>query len=417
MTPHIVIVGGGAAGMFAAVNCAEMYPLCRVTILEKGRRLLEKVKISGGGRCNVTHACFDVSELVKNYPRGSRELIAPFQRFQPRDTIAWFAKRGVQLKTEADGRMFPVTDSSQTIIDCLLLTAQRAGVEILPQTAVQQIIPPTATDAAWQVVTATDSPPLRADALLLATGSSSQAWQQIANLGHTTIAPVPSLFTFHIRDPRLADLSGVSIAQVELQLANTNLKTQGALLITHWGLSGPAVLRLSAFGAPDLHKKNYETMLVVNFLPSIKPIALLDELQYIKETQTKKTVSANAQFQLPLRLWQRLTAYVGIGDTAKWADLSRKALKQLATVLQHSELAVKGKSTFKEEFVTCGGVSLKELNFKTMESRLLPRLFFAGEVLNIDAVTGGFNFQAAWTTAYIAALSIKLSIDNPSVIQ
>lgn len=413
-TPHIVIVGGGAAGMFAAVNCAEMCPSCRVTVLEKGKRLLEKVKISGGGRCNVTHACFDVAELVKNYPRGQRELIAPFQHFQPRDTIAWFAQRGVRLKTEVDGRMFPTTDDSQTIIDCLVGAAQRAGVILRTQTALHAITPPTATHPTWQL--SIGNPPatttLTADIVLMATGSSTSSWQQIASLGHTIAPPIPSLFTLQIKDPRLTELAGVSVGQVELRLPDTKVKTQGALLVTHWGLSGPAVLRLSAFGAEYLHQKNYTTALIVNFLPHLSPTQLLADLQHLRTTQPKKNIAANTYQALPLRLWQRIVAYCGIADSTKWADLSNKALQHLSVQLQQSSLPISGKSTFKEEFVSCGGVLLKELNFKTMESRVMPKLFLAGEVLHIDAVTGGFNFQAAWTTAYIAATAIQQKLNN-----
>ena len=403
---HIVIVGGGAAGMFAAVNCAEMYPNCQVTLLEKGKRLLEKVKISGGGRCNVTHACFEPAELVKHYPRGNKELLAPFKQFQPSHTISWFKQHGVTLKTEADGRMFPISNSSQTIIDCLMQAAQRANVRIYTQSHVIEYGLPNQTQSQWELKVrlndATTSQ-MQADVLLIATGSSPQMWQQIAEWRHNIVPPIPSLFTFHIKDPRLHDLLGVSVPNVALQLVGTNLKTEGALLITHWGLSGPAVLRLSAFGAIALQQKQYNAGLKVNFVPEYSPPELLNTLQNLRQSYAKKNVIVHSLFNLPLRLWQALMRYIAINEAIKWADLSNKQLQLLADVLQNSQMNIKGKSTFKEEFVTCGGVELKEIDFRTMQSRIVPRLFFAGEVLNIDAVTGGFNFQAAWTTAFIAA--------------
>ncbi len=396
---NIAIIGGGAAGFFAAITCAEANPDCRVTIFERGGSVLEKVRVSGGGRCNVTHHCFDARTLVQHYPRGSRELLAPFLRFGPEQTVAWFERRGVRLKTEADGRMFPVTDDSQTIMDCLQRAAQQAGVQLRMGARVTGIRPDAA--GGWQLQVP-GAPPESFAKLLVATGSSTAVWDLLRDLGHHIVAPVPSLFTFNTKDTRLRELSGLSVPQARLRLPGTPLQTSGPLLVTHWGLSGPAVLRLSAWGARALQALDYRFALEVNWLGTVSTPEAGAQLQTLKIEQAKKTVLAHAPFGLPLRLWQRLCAAADLPEALRWADLDKARLQQLARQLTAATFQIAGKSTFKEEFVTAGGVQLKEVNFKTFESRLHPRLFLAGEVLDIDAITGGFNFQAAWTGAWLA---------------
>jgi predicted Rossmann fold flavoprotein len=396
---HIVVIGGGAAGFFAAITCAEAQPDARVTIVERGASVLQKVKISGGGRCNVTHACFDARELVQHYPRGSRELLGPFLRFGPSDTVAWFEARGVRLKAEADGRMFPVTDSSQTIVECLWQAARQAGVVVQMSARVEGIF--QEKENRWRVEIARAAP-LHADAVLVAAGSSESVWQWLGQLGHRVVPPVPSLFTFNVRDPRLQDLAGVSVPSATVEVADTRLRARGPLLVTHWGLSGPAILRLSAWGARDLHDVAYAFSLKINWLGDTPLDEVLRIVQQQKTESGKKQVAANPQCGLPTRLWQRLVAAAGIGEGLRWADLDKKNTLALATELCAGTYAVRGKSTFKEEFVTAGGVDLREVNFKTFESKLHPGLYFAGEVLDVDAITGGFNFQAAWTGGFIA---------------
>lgn len=396
---HIAVIGGGAAGFFAAISCAEANPACRVTIFERGKSVLEKVRVSGGGRCNVTHDCFEPRELIKNYPRGSRELLGPFTQFGPADTVEWFEQRGVRLKTEADGRMFPITDDSGTIVDCLTRAAREAGVEVRTSTRVEALKP---SPQGWLLSLSHISDPLRFDRVLVATGSNAAIWESLRALGHSIVEPVPSLFTFNTKDTRLRDLSGLSVPNATLRIPGTSLAAAGPLLVTHWGLSGPAILRLSAWGARDLHDVAYRFPLEINFLGKIQPSDLAGHLTEIKAQQRKKTVAAHTQFGLPLRLWQHLVEASGIPESLRWADLDKKALLSLATQLSAATFQIAGKSTFKEEFVTAGGVSLKELNFKTFESRLHPGLFLAGEVLDVDAITGGFNFQAAWTGGWLA---------------
>jgi len=394
----IGIIGGGAAGFFAAITCAEANPACKVTIFERGKSVLEKVRVSGGGRCNVTHDCFDARELVKFYPRGQRELLGPFMQFGPEDTVAWFEARGVQLKTEADGRMFPTSDDSQTIVDCLTHAAQAAGVKVLTSTRVEKIEP--LPDGRWRVGAQVF------DKIMLATGSSTAAWDWLKDLGHNLIAPVPSLFTFNTKDTRLRELSGVSVPLAQLSIPGTKLAAEGPLLVTHWGLSGPAVLRISAWGARELHEMGYKFPLEINFLQEKDPQAVSKILLEIKQENGKKMVAPNPLFNLPSRLWQRLVEAAGIPSERRWADLGKADLQQLAAQLSRATFQITGKSTFKEEFVTAGGVSLKELNFKTFESRVCPNLHLAGEVIDIDAITGGFNFQAAWTGGYLAGLAM-----------
>lgn len=390
---RIAIIGGGAAGFFAAITCAESSPDARVIIFERGKSVLEKVRISGGGRCNVTHACFDARELAKNYPRGSRELLGPFTKFGPADTVEWFERRGVRLKTESDGRMFPATDSSQTIVDCLVQAAARAGVQVRTSARVEQISPEE--NGQWKV----DG--VLFDKVVVATGSSAAMWENLRQLGHTIIDPVPSLFTFNTKDTRLRELAGVSVPNASLHIAGLKFTATGPLLITHWGLSGPAILRISAWGARELHQANYKFELSINFTgkSTEETIAVLNG---IKTELSKKTVAAQAGAGMPLRLWQRLVEAAEIDPQRRWADMSKTETQALAAQLSQARFQITGKSTFKEEFVTAGGVSLKELNFNNFESKIYPHLYLAGEVLDIDAITGGFNFQAAWTGGWLA---------------
>ena len=398
----IIIIGGGAAGFFAAINIAEQHPDLSVAILERGKEGLQKVKISGGGRCNVTHTEFIPSELVLNYPRGEKELLGPFHRFMTGDTIAWFEERGVELKIEEDGRMFPVSNSSQTIIDCFLNEAEKHRVEVLYNHAVKSI--DTLADG-FKIETSQGI--FQSKKVLMATGSNPKIWNLLEDLGHTIIQPVPSLFTFDIKDKRIKDIPGVVAKQVEVKVVGTDLESNGPLLITHVGMSAPAILKLSAFGAVELAKRNYNFQIEVNFI-SLDTESCLDELKNCKQEYAKKTLINSTQFDLPKRLWKHLILAANIGENERWADINKQQLEDLAEQLTKAIFQVTGKSTFKEEFVTAGGVDLKEVNFKTFESKLIPNLYFAGEIINVDAVTGGFNFQNAWTGAYIASASIML---------
>lgn len=405
---HAVVIGGGAAGYFGAIRCAELYPNARVTLLEATRRPLAKVRVSGGGRCNVTHNCFDPAALVGNYPRGSRELRGPYSRFQPKDTIAWFESRGVALKAEGDGRMFPTTDSSETIIACLESSARAAGVDIRLGTLVQKIERVAPIDDA---VTGAFRIHLRGgdavlcDTLLLATGSALFGYDLARQLGHTVEPLVPSLFTFVIEDPRLSGLAGISFPLAELRVTvpgGTSLAQRGPLLVTHWGLSGPAVLKLSAWGAAVLAATAYEADLSINFLPSLTHETALAALRAYKEEHPRRTVAAHQPLPVPKRFWTQLVAHLQVASDATWAEQSKQTLATLAQELTGGRYGIRGKGVFKEEFVTAGGVRLKEVDFRTMQSRLVPGLYFAGELLDVDGVTGGFNFQAAWTTSFIA---------------
>lgn len=396
----VVVIGGGAAGFFAAVRCAELYPGIDVILLERGKELLGKVKVSGGGRCNVTHACFVPKELIRHYPRGSRELLGPFNRFACGDTMEWFEQRGVKLKIEDDGRVFPVSDNSQTIINCLLQSAQKAGVQIRLNHRTDRLVPPARKDAPWRIETAAGV--ISAGSVLLASGSNPRMWEQLAALGHAIVPPVPSLFTFNIRDARLSGLPGLSMPDAQLHIPGTELSASGPLLITHWGLSGPGILRLSAWGARALAERAYRFPLKVNWI-GLTAEEVEDVFEQLRLHEGKKQVAAHPQFSMPLRLWRALcTAAFGETEQPRWGDLNKTQRRKLCEQLTAGEFQVTGKSTFKEEFVTAGGVDLREVNFKTFESKLLPGLFFAGEVLDIDAITGGFNFQAAWTGGWIA---------------
>ena len=439
---RIVIVGGGAAGFFAALACADTGSAAEILILEKSPQFLAKVKISGGGRCNVTHACFDGREFATRYPRGERALIGPFKQFQASDTVAWFAARGVKLKTESDGRMFPVTDSSQTIIECLLNAARTAGVKLVTNRGVERVVKkagcgfeltlakgispsinPVAADASPHPLNrGTKLEPthvgccergeggesgnerISCDKLLLATGGCrTPALGQLAvSLGHTLEPSVPSLFTFHIATPWLRELAGVSVEMSEVSVPGTKLRESGALLVTHWGLSGPVILRLSAWGARVLHEKDYRFPLHVNWLPHWNAEKLAKEFQARRKSQGARMVMNLPIVPLSARLWEQLVLASGVPRDARWSALSRPAQHRLIQQLLRTEFPVGGKSLNKDEFVTCGGVRLGGVNFKTMESRICPGLFFAGELLDIDGITGGFNFQAAWTTGWIA---------------
>lgn len=396
----IIIVGGGAAGFFTAINLVEKNPKLKVAILERGKEVLTKVKISGGGRCNVTHACFVPNDLVKFYPRGEKELRGPFHQFCSGDTIEWFEKHGIELKIEDDGRMFPVSNSSQTIVDCFLTATQKLGIEILTGQSVQSIFK---ASEYWKVETTTEN--YSCQNLILTTGSNPKIWEMLANIGHTIIPPVPSLFTFNIGDKRTKDLMGVS-AMASVKVKNSKLEASGPLLITHWGMSGPGILRLSAWGARELADKNYQFAIQVNWLNEVTLEEAEEKLKELKLEHSKKVVSKKSPFEFPNRLWENLVLAATISEDTKWSDLTKKQLQNLALQLTQGEFQVNGKSTFKEEFVTTGGIDLKEINFKTMESKLHPNLYFAGEIVNIDAITGGFNFQNAWTSGFIVAEAI-----------
>jgi predicted Rossmann fold flavoprotein len=402
---RIVIAGGGAAGFFAAIACAEAGSTAEIIIVEKTAQFLSKVKISGGGRCNVTHACFNERDFATRFPRGERALIAPLKQFQAGDTVAWFAARGVKLKTESDGRMFPVSDSSQTIIDCLLDAARAARVKLKTNCGVERV---ARNSSGGFDLTLSDGEALSCDKLLLATGGCrTPALGQLAvSLGHTLEMPVPSLFTFHVGTPWLRALAGISVETVEVSVAGTKLRERGPVLITHWGLSGPAILRLSAWGARVLHRMDYQCVLRVNWLPGKSDETLAQEFDKRRHSQAARFVVNSPVAPLPARLWEQLIVAAGVPRETRWSVLSRPAQHQIIQQLLRGEFPVSGKSLNKDEFVTCGGVKLGEVDFKTMESRLCPGLFFAGELLDIDGITGGFNFQAAWTTGWIAGKAL-----------
>mgnify|MGYP002776993142 CR=1 FL=1 len=406
----LVVIGGGAAGFFGAICAAQSG--VEVTLLEAGRQCLSKVLISGGGRCNVTHACFEPSLLVQNYPRGGKALRGAFSQFQAKHTIEWFTDRHVKLKTESDGRIFPITDDSRTIADCLFNQAADLGVKIYTQAPVKAV---SKLGEKFSIELRSGEV-LTADRVLIATGSNPNGYQFAKSLGHSIIDPVPSLFTFNVKDDRLIDLAGLSVdpVRLKLQIGDSKFEQTGALLVTHWGLSAPAVLKLSAWAARELHDHQYKAQLTINWLPKQNPEQLRQELMAVRNQIPQKTIAANCPVMLPRRLWERLIETVGIDRDAsgapngvrRWAELSNKTLNQLIQELTQGSYQISGKGAFKEEFVTCGGVNLKEINFKTMESRCCPGLYFAGEILDIDGITGGFNFQSAWTTGWIAGNAI-----------
>ncbi len=400
----VIIIGGGAGGFFTAINAAENNPRLKILILERGKEVLTKVKVSGGGRCNVTHAEFIPQELTQNYPRGEKELLGPFHTFMTGDTIEWFEKRGVELKIEEDGRMFPVSDSSQTIIDCFLSEAKRLGVEILLNQSVKEV---QKGEDLFTINTTTDT--FSAEKIVVATGSNPKIWNLLESLGHTIVPAVPSLFTFNIKDSRIIDLPGIATnARIKVLTDNGKsvLENEGPLLITHWGMSGPAILKLSAWGARLLEPLKYHFNIEVNWLNDLSEEEVLEALKDLKTVQGKQTILKYAQFELPKRLWQNLVKAAGISETLTWAEATRENLQNIANQLTAGIFEVTGKSTFKEEFVTAGGVDLREVNFKNFESRICQNLYFVGEVLNIDAITGGFNFQNAWTGGFIVSQNL-----------
>jgi len=401
---EVIIIGGGAAGFFAAINMAESNPHLRVTILEKSGKVLQKVKVSGGGRCNVTHACFDPKELIEYYPRGKKELLGPFHTFMTGDTIEWFEDKGIPLKIEDDMRMFPESNSSQTILDCFIESAERAGVEVLLN---QNVIKIDKKDE--QFFIETKNTKFKADNLLIASGGTVKIWEIIKSLGHNIIEPVPSLFTFNIKDPILEDIPGISVPDAHISLEDGLFDSNGPLLITHWGLSGPGILKLSSLAAIHLAGLNYQFSVTVNWL-NLPFSEVLTYLKSQKNKHPKKNVVLRSCYeQISKRLWSKLVLSAKISSDQNWSDLSNQQLEQLSEKLTSTKLVSHGKTTFKEEFVTAGGVDLKEINFKRFESKLHPNLFFAGEVLNIDGLTGGFNFQNAWTGAFISAKAIAES--------
>ena len=415
----LIIVGGGAAGFYGAIQLAEQSPGLKIAILERGKSVLSKVRVSGGGRCNVTHGEFSPNRLTANYPRGERELLGPFHKHAPMEVMSFFESRGVPLKIEEDGRVFPKSDSSQSIVDCFLGEVERLGVKLLRNSAVKRF---EKTGSAWQVTTMNKH--YRAKKLLLATGSNPKVWQQLEEVGHTIVPPLPSLFTFHIDDDRLKGIQGISVqAEVEVppkklfaQREGLNLKSvvreepllraEGPVLIPHWGLSGPAILKLSAWGARLLSDYKYSFRVQINWCPDYSSGSMEAYLREIKATEAKKTVWRNPVVDLPKRLWGRLVVAAQIRVDERWGDIGKEKLQNLAKQLTASSFRVEGKSPFKEEFVTAGGVALKEIDFKTMESKLHPGLYFAGEIIDVDAITGGFNFQNAWTGAFLAAQHI-----------
>jgi len=398
----IVIIGGGAAGFFAAITCAEHNPTAKIIILEKGNQVLQKVKISGGGRCNVTHACFDPKELTEFYPRGKKELLGPFHQFMTGDTMLWFEERGVPLKIEADNRVFPQSNSSQSIIDVLMGEVEKNKIILKLGHRVEDI---EKGDEQWRI--STNKEEFIADKILIASGSNTKIWDIISNLGHTIIPPVPSLFTFKINDIRIKEIPGISVPNATVSIIDSKFKSNGSLLITHWGISGPAVLKLSAFGALFLAEKNYQYSVKINWIS--KPLSsALNKLKILKKENPKKHLIIKSVFKdIPKRLWEQLVLASEIKQEQRWADISNKQLDTLANQLTNTIFNAYGKTTFKEEFVTAGGVDLKEINFKRFESKIHNNLFFAGEVLNIDAVTGGFNFQNAWTGGFITGKTMS----------
>jgi len=403
-TGKLIVIGGGAAGFFCAVNAARLNPTLQVILLEKSNKLLSKVKVSGGGRCNVTHACFDIKEMSKHYPRGEHFVRKAFHQFFTTDTIEWFEQRGVKLKAEADGRMFPVTNSSQTIIDCLLNEATKYGVEILLNREVKEL---KTENEKWKIILNTTEE-LFADFICIASGGFPKLHQfeWLKETGHSIIEPVPSLFTFNIPNHPITKLMGVVVPEASIKIKSTKLKNTGPLLITHWGMSGPCVLKLSAWGARELQQLNYDFIISVNWLKDKNEQEIKNEFQFIRTKNGSQKIINNNLFHLPNRLWQFLMTEAGIKDEWRWADLPSKEQNRLTQLLTNHEFHVKGKTTFKEEFVTAGGVDLKEVDANTMQSKLKPHLFFAGEILDVDGITGGFNFQHAWTSGFIAGKTI-----------
>ncbi|GAB2834521.1 BaiN/RdsA family NAD(P)/FAD-dependent oxidoreductase [Ferruginibacter profundus] len=402
---HLVVIGGGAAGFFCAANAARMNPALEVTLIEKSSKLLSKVKVSGGGRCNVTHACFSIAEMIKKYPRGASFLKKAFHHFFTTDTIEWFKQRGVELKTEADGRMFPVTNSSQTIIDCLVKEVNKYGVNIMMNAEVKTLL---VQEQQFEIVLAGNKI-LQANYVCIASGGYPKTvqFEWLKNTSHAIEEPVPSLFTFNMPGNAITVLMGITVENAAVKIAGTKLTEQGPLLITHWGMSGPAILKLSAWGARELQATNYTFKILVNWIPEFNENTLREKMQQLRfSLATQKIINRNP-FLLPGRLWEYLLQQSGIDADLRWAELPAANQNKLIKNLCVQEFEVKGKTTFKEEFVTAGGIQLNDIDYNTMQSKKIPGLFFAGEVINVDGVTGGFNFQNAWTTGWIAAKAIS----------
>ncbi len=401
----IIVVGGGAAGFFGAIAAKEHFPEAEVIILEKNRTVLNKVRISGGGRCNVTHACFDNKQLLKNYPRGSKFLSKVFTHFDAQSTVDWFHENKVNLKIEPDGRMFPMTNKSETIVECLEGKATKLGIQVLKSSGVKSII--QNSDNRFTINLLHDET-YEADAVLITVGGfpnlSSYDW--LAALGHTIVSPVPSLFTFNVPDSAFSALSGIAVETSEARVAGTKISQNGPSLVTHWGFSGPANLKLSAWAARELAEKNYSFQLLINWLASENENSIRQIFEIEKKQNPKRTIHNYPIKNLPTRLWKLLCELSEINETLRWIDVSNRQVNKLIENLLNSAHKVEGKSTFKDEFVTCGGIELSEVNPETMESKIVKGLFFAGEVLDIDAVTGGYNFQAAWSTAFLAGKNI-----------
>lgn len=403
---NIIVIGGGAAGFFAAINSAQLHPGADVLLLEKTNKLLTKVRVSGGGRCNVTHACFDNGLLIKNYPRGEKELRNVFSRFTTTDTINWFEQRGVKLKTEADGRMFPTTDNSETIVNCLLEEAKKANVKIKLGIDIEKI---KKNENGTFTLNEKNDGVFTCDKLIVATGGNSkpEAYKWLENIGHSVSYPVPSLFTFNIPNNSITELMGVSIPFAKVKVVNTKLETEGPLLITHWGLSGPVILKASAWGARILNNLKYDFIASVSWLPKHTEEKLRIEFITQRAENPSKTIHSNCPFELPKRLWEYLVNKANISENIRWGNLPTRKFFELIHVLINDQYHVCGKTTFKEEFVTCGGINLKEVDFSTMQSKKVKNLYFVGEILDIDGVTGGFNFQNAWSTGWIAANNLN----------
>ncbi|MEX2457041.1 MAG: NAD(P)/FAD-dependent oxidoreductase [Balneolaceae bacterium] len=404
----LVVIGGGAAGFFTAVNAARMNPVLDVTILEKSREVLSKVRISGGGRCNVTHHCFDPEQLSKHYPRGEKTLRWSFEQFQATDTVQWFKERGVELKAEEDGRMFPITDDSTTIINCLIDEAKKHGVKINTKKKVDRIEPNV--EGRFKLFLHKEKSIL-CDQLVVASGGFNRenAYQWLKDIGHTVVPPVPSLFTFNFREKILSDLAGISVEQAQVHIKDTKFTEVGPVLITHWGLSGPAVLKLSAWAARELHDREYRYEVEINWLHPLNEQEVRDKLTSLRDQNAKRLITKQDQFPFPARLWEKFTGLSAINPNKRWADVSNKEIHELTQQLVRGTYNIQGKTTYKEEFVTSGGIPLNEINPNTLESKKIPGLYFVGEVLNIDGVTGGFNFQAAWTNGWLAAKHIAES--------
>ncbi len=399
----VIVIGGGAAGFFSAINCKLLNPGFDVKILEKTTKLLSKVLVSGGGRCNVTHSCFDIKQLVKNYPRGEKELMQVFSRFAVEDTIKWFKEQGIELKTEADGRMFPATNKSETIANCFLNLAKKLNIEVITQCDVQKI----SKSDLFEV--RTNKGNFEVDAVICSMGGNNKAegYKLIKDLGHNIIFPIPSLFTINLPGEEIkTELQGVAVKEATVSIEKTKFNYTGPVLVTHWGLSGPAVLKLSAFAAPYFFETNYKNTILINWTGNLKLEEILEELNQTRSAQSKTLVANFVMFGLVRRLWEFLVDKAGVSPETNWANISKQHVNKLAEILYRDVYKMQGKTTFKEEFVTAGGIDLKEINFKTMESKLVPGLFFCGEVLNIDGITGGFNFQNAWSTGYICASSL-----------